>query len=90
MGHLRAIELASGEFGLTIEQAISLHLTSNHYPPAPTTLVQPYLDAIAACNRGDWDAEIDLNGTTYRGSDTAPAHLVVDGFHLDAWLTPED
>ena len=60
MGHLRAIELASGEFGLTIEQAISLHLTSNHYPPAPTTLVQPCLDAIAACNRGDWDAEIDL------------------------------
>jgi hypothetical protein len=52
--------------------------------------VQPCIAAIAACNAGDVDAEIDLNGTTYKGSATAPAHAIVDGFHLDAWLDFED
>lgn len=43
MGHLRAIELASGEFGLTIEQAISLHLTSNHDHPRRPRWCSPAL-----------------------------------------------
>lgn len=88
MGRLQAEEMA--EFG-TMEQAIKWHLRSNHYPPIPISMVQPCIDAIIAVNDGNYNEEISLpEGVTYKGDATAPAWVVVEQHHLDAWLTWED
>lgn len=89
MGHNTAIDLA--ESGISLEQAITYHLRGNHFPPVPTSMVQPCIEAIEACNNEDYDAEIKMpEGITYRGRKTAPASAIVEGHHLDAWLNGEE
>ena len=87
MGRSMAEELASGEWGLDYRSAIALHLTSNHYPAVPVSMVEPCIEAIEACNADNHDAEIELpEGVLWRGQATAPAWAIVEGHHLDAWL----
>lgn len=86
-----AEDLAGGELGLSLESAISLHLTSNHYPPVPTSMVLPCIEAIYAINEGEGSREIALpEGVSWRGQDTAPAYALAEAHHLDAWLGEED
>ena len=90
MGNNTANELASlSEYGIDIslEQQIAIQLTSNHYPPIPTTMVQPCIEAIDACNAGETDLEIELpDGVSYKGFNVAPAWAIVEQHHLDSWL----
>ena len=87
MGRSMAEELASGEWGLDYRGAIALHLTNNHYPTVPVSMVEPCIEAIEACNADNHDAEIELQeGVLWRGQATAPAWAIVEGHHLDAWL----
>jgi hypothetical protein len=93
MGSNFANEMASGvleDMGihLTIEDQIRIHLSSNHYPPVPATMVQPCIEAIDAVNDlGLWDLEIPLpEGVSWRGCDTAPAHAIIEAHHLEAWI----
>jgi hypothetical protein len=75
------------ESGMSLEDAISLHLTSNHYPPVPTIMVSVCIEAIDAYNEGDSGREITLpDGVSYRGSLTAPAWAIIEGHHLETWL----
>lgn len=94
MGALQAMEMAEM---LSIEDAIAWHLRGNHYPPVPLSMVEPCIEAIHACNDGDYDRLIQLpidgvdrNGEpfqiTWRGQDSAPAHALVEGHHLHAWI----
>ena len=86
MGHQRALELA-GDTSLTLEQALEIHLTSNHYPPVPLIMVAPCLEAIHYANGGYWLAEIELpEGVTFRGEPVATASDIVEGHHLEAWI----
>ena len=73
---------------LDMETQISIHLTSNHYPPVPTSMVKPCIEAIDAVNDlGLWDADIELpEGVSWKGSNYAPAHAIIEQHHLDAWL----
>jgi len=90
MGNNTSSELANlSEYGIDIslEQQIAIQLTSNHYPPIPTTMVQPCIQAINACNADESDLEIELpEGVFYKGNTTAPAWAIVSQHHLDAWL----
>jgi hypothetical protein len=93
MGSNMANEMASGvleDMGihLTIEQQIGIHLSSNHYPPVPSSMVKPCIEAIDAVNDlGLWDADIELpEGVSWKGSNYAPAHAIIEAHHLDAWL----
>lgn len=83
MGSLQAAEMAEL---LSIEDGIAWHLAYNHYPPVPKSMVQPCLDAIEACLDGDYEREIHLNGSWYRGRETAPANAIADAHHLHSWI----
>jgi hypothetical protein len=94
MGSLQAAEMAEL---ITIEDGLAWHLRSNHYPPVPLSMIQPCMEAIYACNDGDYERMIQLpldgvdrNGEpfqiTWRGQDTAPAYAIVEGHHLNAWI----
>ena len=82
MGSNFATEMADGTLenlgiSLSIEDQIRIHLTSNHYPPVPTTMVPTCIEAIDAVNdAGLWDLEIPLpEGVSWRGLTTAPAQI---------------
>jgi hypothetical protein len=83
MGSLQAAEMAEL---LSIEDGISWHLKFNHYPPVPSSMIQPCLDAIEACLDEDYERLIHLNGSSWRGNDSAPAYAVVEGHHLQSWI----
>jgi hypothetical protein len=84
MGRLQADEMA---VLADIDQALTWHLTSNHYPPVPIDMVPVCRQAIEAQNDGDWDCLIELpEGTYYRGRSYAPAWAIVEAHHLESWV----
>jgi len=89
MGSNFATELADGTLGaISLEDQLAIHLTSNHYPPVPRSMVKPCIEAIDAYWEGDLAREIDLPaGITWRGNTTAPASNLIEAHHLDAWIT---
>lgn len=90
MGYSTTLGLV-GNTHLTMEQAIEIHLTSNHYPPIPAIMVDTCVQAIEACNEGDSGRIIPLpDGVWYKGSRSANAWVIVDQHHLDPWLEDED
>lgn len=87
MGANFAHDLASGEFGLSLERAVTIHLTANHYPPVPTSMVPVCIQAIEHGNEGDFDAPVDLpEGITWRGRSQAPASAIIEAHHLDEFV----
>ena len=88
MGRTFATELASSDTNL--ETQIKYHLRGNHYPPVPVSMVQPCIYAIEACNEECYNRMIELpSGVLWRGQSSAPAHAIVEGYHLDPWLLQE-
>lgn len=87
MGTNFAHDLANEDFGLSLEQALSIHLTSNHYPPVPVSMVTVCIESIDAYNEGDQNREIELpEGVSYKGKTTAPAWAIIEQHHLSEWL----
>jgi len=89
MGRLQAEEFASlaSEGVIGLRQAITWHLTSNHYPPVPVSMVEPCIEAIEYVNAYEGDTEVALpEGSLYKGRDTAPAWTIVQAHHLDSWI----
>ena len=85
MGSNLAYDLANGE--LDLSTAIEIHLTSNHYPPVPKSMVLPCIEALEAYSEDETDREIQMpEGVTYLGKDTAPAWAIIEQHHLEAWL----
>ena len=90
MGHNFATDLATDSH-LTLEDAIRIHLSSNHYPPIPGTMVQPCIDAIDAYWEDDTARMIALpDGVSYKGNTEAPAWALIDAHHLNPWITEDD
>jgi hypothetical protein len=89
MGHQTAISLKESiTDGLaSIDQALLIHLLSNHYPPLPSILVDTCKQVITAIQDGEFDKLIDLPGRiTWRGQSQAPARECCDAWHLDAFI----
>jgi hypothetical protein len=93
MGSNFATEMADGTLedlgiSLDIETQIGIHLSANHYPPVPKSMIKPCIEAIDAVNDlGLWDLEIPMpDGITYKGLTTAPAWAIIEQHHLDAWI----
>ncbi len=85
MGNLHAAAMAEavGEGQVGLRPALHWHLTANHYPPAPASMVQVCLDAIEAVCDGEDDFEIELpERISYLGRSTAPASAIVENYHL--------
>lgn len=87
MGSNFATDLASGDLDLSLRDSIAIQLRSNHYPPVPLSMVEPCIAAIEACNDEDYNRLIELpEGLTWRGENFSPAHAIIAGHHLDAWV----
>ena len=93
MGSNFATEMADGTLDnlgihLDLETQIGIHLSANHYPPVPKTMILPCIQAIDAVNdAGLWDLEIPMPvGITYKLKKTAPAWAIIEQHHLDAWI----
>ncbi len=87
MGSIMAQDLAAFA---TREKALVYHLTANHYPPVPVSMVEPCSKAIDAYWEEDYDRPIDLpEGISWRGNSSAPASAIIEAHHLDAWLQEE-
>jgi hypothetical protein len=74
-----------------IMNSLHWHLTANHYPPVPSSMVEPCYKAINACIADDVDTLIDLpEGILWKGETKAPARALVEEFHLDFYLQSEE
>lgn len=92
MGNLHAQEFADmvGSGELNLRMALEWHLTSNHFPPVPHTMVDPCLEAIENANNGEWDKLVSLpRDVGYKGLTVAPTRAMVEQHHLDAFLDEE-
>jgi len=79
------------DMGISLRQQLSWHLTGNHYPPVPTSMIEPCIQAIEAVREGDSEREIALpEGVSWRGRETALAYAIVEGHHLQTWCYDED
>ena len=86
MGHASAQGMV--EVAGVNEMTLSWHLTSNHYPPLPTTLVPVALQAIEHAGDDEWDALLDLpEGIIFKDQSSAPVHEIISNFHLEAFIT---
>lgn len=66
---------------ISLYHAMEIHLTGNHYPPIPRSMIEPCLQAVEAGNDGDWDRIIDLpEGVSYRAGKDVP---YIEGKELD-------
>jgi hypothetical protein len=85
MGYNTAMDLADSN--IDIRTSLRYHLTGNHYPPVPASMVDACLDTIDAYHDEDYDRLIKLpEGVLWRGEDSAPANAIAEAHHLDAWL----
>lgn len=86
MGAMTARDLA--ELGSeNLRQSLEWHLTSNHYPPIPSSMIDPCIEAINAYREEDYQKLISLpEGVGYKGLTVAPASAIVEAHHLESWL----
>ena len=87
MGFSTAYGLATDPH-IDFETAVSIHFSSNCYPPIPQFMVGVACEAIVAASAGNWDTLIDLpDGVeTTHGRRSVPASEIIDNCRLDAFV----
>jgi hypothetical protein len=89
MGRMSLEGMLEGD--VSYDAALEWHLTSNHYPPVPLSMIQACKEAIDACNEEDSDRSIELpSGILWRGNSSAPAWAIVEGHHLESFLFSDE
>lgn len=85
MGAMKAMDIAEN---FDLEEGISVHLRTNHYPPVPIEMLPTCIEAIDAVNsEADWDKLITLpDGILYKGLPQAPASAIIEQHHLEFWI----
>lgn len=84
------------EGALGFESAILIHLRSNCYPPVPSSMLGPCLEAIkivqdAQYGDGDASDRVTLpDGVSWRGEEDAPASAIVENFRLESFIQWEE
>jgi hypothetical protein len=74
-----------------LRQALSWHLTSNHFPPVPDIMIDPCLEAIRNAEDGEWDKLVSLpEGVGYKGLTVAPTEAIIDQHHLHSFLAIDE
>lgn len=75
----------------TLEDMVSIHYSSNCYPPIPQFMLDCGVAAIQACNRGDYNEVIELpHGVTYKGSQFCDAWTFVEQHRLEGFVEEQD
>jgi hypothetical protein len=89
MGMMTAVDLQ--EQGLSLEQQLSIHFSSNCYPPIPQGMIPTAIAAIDAYWEEDYNKMILLpEGVSFRGQSEVSARNVVQSYRLDAWLMEDE
>ena len=85
MGYATATDLATHT---DLSTAVSIHFSSNCYPPIPQIWVDQAIVAINLCAYEDWDGIVDLPEGVTRpdGSTTATAEFIVNSLRLNAFV----
>jgi hypothetical protein len=91
MGSITAIGLA--DTTLDLETQLKYHLQGNHYPPIPTAMVQPCIEAIDAYYDEDYSRRIELPmiddfQITWKGQTWTTASALVAHAHLEFFIDP--
>ena len=92
MGSITAIGLA--DTTLDLETQLAYHLQGNHYPPIPTVMVQPCIEAIDAYYDEDYSRRIELPKMddgfqiTWKDKTWTTASALVSHAHLE-WFIAE-
>lgn len=91
MGMLSALAMQDEELGLTLEQQISMHFTSNCYPPVPSIMIEPAIAALDAYNEGEHFATIKLpEGVRFKNLTVCSAYEMIDAHRLWAWVVESE
>ena len=93
MGSVTAIGLA--DTALDLETQLLYHLKGNHYPPVPSEMVAPCIEAIDAAYDEDYERIIDMPMVgdfqiRWRGLTQAPAWAIIEQHHLSWFIDPVD
>jgi hypothetical protein len=89
MGMMTALDLQ--EQGLTLEQQLSIHFSSNCYPPIPQGMIPTAIEAIDAYWEMDYNKMIPLpDGVSFRGQNEVSASNVIQSYRLDAWCMEDE
>jgi hypothetical protein len=82
---MTAIDLQ--EQGLSLEQQIGIHFSSNCYPPIPKVMIPVAVAAIDAYWEEDYDLMIPLpEGVEFRtGATSVSASQAIESLRLEAW-----
>jgi hypothetical protein len=85
MGYATAVGLTDTD--LTLSDQISIHFSSNCYPPIPKIMIPVAVAAIDAYYEEDYDLMIPLpDGVEFRdGSTSVSASQAIQSLRLDAW-----
>lgn len=87
MGMLSALALQDEELGFTLEQQVAMHLATNCYPPVPSYMVEPAIEALDVVNDGIGGMLIELPaGVEFRGKRFATGFEIVESLRLGAWV----
>jgi hypothetical protein len=75
------------EQGLSLEQQIGIHFSSNCYPPIPKVMIPVAVAAIDAYWEEDYDLMIPLpEGVEFRtGATSVSASQAIESLRLEAW-----
>jgi hypothetical protein len=86
MGSLQATEFAN--MGIDPVAAMGWHLTSNHFPPLPASLIPVALEVVdRLANDPDDPGTVDLpEGVFYRDESEAPLWACAEAWHLGAFI----
>lgn len=85
MGYATASDLATST---DLNRAVSIHFSSNCYPPIPQIWVEQAIVAIYDCASDEWDTMVDLpeGVTTLSGGTQETAGFIVRSLRLDAFV----
>ena len=86
---MTALDLAGSE--ATLEQQLSIHFSSNCYPPIPQQMIPTAIEAIDAYWEMDYSRMIPLpEGVSFRGQSEVSASNVIESYRLDAWCMDDE
>jgi hypothetical protein len=70
-----------------LEHVLVIHLTSNCYPPLPTSLVPCCVIALKNAEKGLWDKNIMLpKGITYRGKRKVSTSVAIESWRIEHFI----
>lgn len=86
MGYMTALDLATTVADL--EVAVACHFQSNCFPPVPSVMIEPAVEAILACRDDIAEEKVVLpDGVRHRvWNDAMPAGVLVHELRLEAFV----